>query len=200
MSEVNPDRRSQILEAAFGEFAAKGFKGTTIKSIAAAAGLQSPALIYHYFPDKQALFGDVMRSYAPVLQVVSDLEQLMDLPPEEVLTRLGESYLAFDRTFYPLMQFMIAEVVRSPEAAKLFVEDGPGRVLNFLKHYLEVQVHAGKLRPHDVRSSARAFIGMLLPQVAGNVLFPALASDGLTNEEHLKTVVETFLRGLEPEK
>ena len=37
------DRRAQILEAAFEEFSAKGFKGATIKSIARAAGLQSCA-------------------------------------------------------------------------------------------------------------------------------------------------------------
>ena len=40
------DRRGQILDAAFEEFSEKGFKGATIKSIARAAGLQSPALIY----------------------------------------------------------------------------------------------------------------------------------------------------------
>ena len=50
------DRRGQILDAAFEEFAAKGFKGATIKSIAQAAELQSPALIYWYFPNKEALF------------------------------------------------------------------------------------------------------------------------------------------------
>jgi AcrR family transcriptional regulator len=32
----------QILDAAFEEFSTKGFKGATIKSIAGAAGLQSP--------------------------------------------------------------------------------------------------------------------------------------------------------------
>ena len=47
-----PNRREQIMEAAFEEFAAKGFKGATIKSIAETAKVQSPALIYHYFPDQ----------------------------------------------------------------------------------------------------------------------------------------------------
>ena len=54
------DRRAQILDAAFEEFSEKGFKGATIKSIARAAGLQSPALIYWYFPDKEALFREVL--------------------------------------------------------------------------------------------------------------------------------------------
>ena len=51
------DRRAQILDAAFEEFSEKGFKGATIKSIARAAGLQSPALIYWYFRTRRLSFG-----------------------------------------------------------------------------------------------------------------------------------------------
>jgi TetR/AcrR family transcriptional regulator len=40
---------------------------------------------------------------------------------------------------------------------------------------------------------------MLIPQLAGKVLFPELQADGLTDEEHLRTSVDMFLRGLEPE-
>ncbi len=61
------------------------------------------------------------------------------------------------------------------------------------------QVEIGRLRPHDVRSSARSFIGMLMPQVVGKVLFPALVEDGLSDEAHLETTIEIFLKGLEPE-
>ncbi len=81
----------------------------------------------------------------------------------------------------------------------MFVKSGPGKVLEFLKVYLEHQVELGRLRPHDVRSSARAFIGMLIPQLAGQIFLPALAEDGLTDEEHLETSVDIFLRGLRPE-
>lgn len=194
------DRRTQILEAAFGEFAAEGFKGATIKGIAAAAGLQSPALIYHYFPDKGALFREVMESRIPIVRAVTDLEPLMDLPPEKVLARLGLAYLAFDRSNTQEIRLVVGEAIRRPEVAEAFIQSGPGRVLEFLKRYLARQVEAGALRPHDVRSSARGFIGMLMPQVMGKVLFPALVEDGLTDEEHLNTTIEVFLKGLEPER
>ena len=78
------ERRAQILEAAFEEFSAKGFKEATIKSIARVAGLQSPALIYWYFPDKEALFREVLESRIPVLRAVRDPASLLDLPPEEI--------------------------------------------------------------------------------------------------------------------
>ena len=193
------DRRGQILDAAFEEFAVKGFKGATIKSIAEAGGLQSPALIYWYFPDKEALFREVLGSRVPVLRAVADPAPLMDLPPEELLPRIGRAYFAFEEIDIRTLQLVIGEAVRRPEIAEMFVRSGPGRVLEFLKGYLERQVELGRLRPHDVRSSARAFIGMLVPQLAGRMFLSAMAEDGLTDEEHLKTSVDVFLSGLRPE-
>jgi AcrR family transcriptional regulator len=193
------ERREQISKAAFEEFAAKGFKGATIKSIAEAAGLQSPALIYWYFPDKEALFREVLSSQVPVLRAVADPAPMMDLPPEEVLPRLGRAYFAFEQFDVRMLQLMVGEAVRRPEVAEMFIKSGPGRVLEFLKVYLEHQIELGRLKPHDARSSARAFIGMLIPQLAGQLFFPALLEDGPTDEEHLKTAVSIFLEGLEPE-
>jgi AcrR family transcriptional regulator len=193
-----PERREQILKAAFEEFAAKGFKGATIKSIAEAAELQSPALIYWYFPDKEALFREVLSSRVPVLLAVVDPAPIMDLPPEEVLPRLGRAYFAFEQFDVRMLQLMVGEAVRRPEVAEIFIRNGPGKVLGFLKVYLEHQIELERLKPHDARSSARAFIGMLMPQLAGQLFFPALLEDGLTDEEHLKTAVNIFLEGLKP--
>jgi TetR/AcrR family transcriptional regulator len=193
------DRRAQILDAAFEEFAAKGFKGATIKSIAGAAGLQSPALIYWYFPDKEALFREVLSLQIPIVRAVADPTDLMDLPPEELLLKIGQAYFAFEKLDIRTLQLVVGEAVRRPEVAEMFVKSGPGKVLDFLKVYLEHQVELGRLRPHDVRSSARAFIGMLIPQLAGQMFLPALAEDGLTDEEHLETSVSIFLSGLRPE-
>ncbi len=193
------DRRTQILEAAFEEFSEKGFKGATIKSIAEAARLQSPALLYWYFSDKEALFREVLASKVPVVRAVADPERLLDLPPEEALPIVGRAYFAFERMDTRALKLTIGEAVRRPEVAEMFIKSGPGRVLDFLKNYLEIQIELGRLRPHDVRSSARAFIGMLMPQLAGKLFFPALVEDGLTDDEHLKAAVEVFLRGLRPE-
>ena len=193
------DRRGQILDAAFEEFAAKGFKGATIKSIAQAAELQSPALIYWYFPNKEALFREVLGSRIPIVRAVANSSDLMDLPPEELLPRIGRAYFAFEQLDAQTLRLVVAEALRRPEVAEMFVRSGPGRVLEFLKAYLEHQVEIGRLRPHDVRSSARAFIGMLIPQLAGKMFFPTLAEDGLTDEDHLQISVSIFLDGLRPD-
>jgi AcrR family transcriptional regulator len=193
------DRRGQILDAAFEEFAAKGFKGATIKSIARVAGLQSPALIYWYFPDKEALFREVLGSRIPIVRAVANSSDLLDLPPEELLPRIGRAYFAFEQLDAQTLRLVVAEALRRPEVAEMFVRNGPGRVLEFLKSYLEHQIELGRLRPHDARSSARAFIGMLIPQLAGKMFFPALVEDDLTDEDHLQNAVNIFLAGLHPD-
>jgi AcrR family transcriptional regulator len=50
-----PDTRAAILEAARGQFAAAGFSGTTIRAVAAEAGVDA-ALVHHYFGTKDDLF------------------------------------------------------------------------------------------------------------------------------------------------
>lgn len=72
-------------------------------------------------------------------------------------------------------------------------------MLNFIKTYLAHQIVLGRLRRHDVRASARAFIGMILHQLGGKLFLPALRADGLTDEEHIATLIAIFLRGLRPE-
>ena len=193
------DRRAQILEAAFEEFSAKGFKGATIKSIAREASLQSPALIYWYFPDKEALFREVLETRIPVLRAVRNPAGLLDLPPEEVLPNIARRYLAtFDnKATQRIARLLVGEAMRRPEVAEIFGNAVIKRVLGFLKNYMARQVELGRLRPHDVRASARAFIGMLIPQAGGKLFFPAIREDGLTDEEHVEAVVDIFLHGLE---
>ncbi len=55
------DTRQRILDAAAAEFAAKGFDGARLGSIARAVGIR-PSLIHHYFDDKQGLHAEILRS------------------------------------------------------------------------------------------------------------------------------------------
>lgn len=54
------ETKKRILEAAQSEFAAKGFDGARLGSIARAADVQQ-ALIHHYFDDKEGLHAEVVR-------------------------------------------------------------------------------------------------------------------------------------------
>ncbi|HUY75937.1 MAG TPA: TetR/AcrR family transcriptional regulator [Ktedonobacterales bacterium] len=192
-------RREQILDAAFDEFADAGYQGATIKRIAHRARLQSQALIYWYFPTKEALFQSVL-DRLPIVRAILDPATLLDMPPEEALPMLARAYLATaDRPGVSrILRLIVPEVIRRPEIADLVSKQVIVRILEFLKTYLTRQIDLGRLRSHDVRASARAFMGMLLPQLGGKLLLPALQQDGLTDEEHIATIITIFLRGLEP--
>src|SRR3954467_14470587 len=59
--ERNPQRtRDRILAAALKEFAAKGFHGARVDTIARRASINK-RMLYHYFQDKEGLFKAVLR-------------------------------------------------------------------------------------------------------------------------------------------
>lgn len=194
-------RRAQILRAALDQFAAHGFSGATIKGIARAARLQSQALIYWYFPTKEALFQAVIEQHLPFLRDVADLTSMHERPPDEVLPSMARSYLAMAHhpTAQRLIRLLAPEVLRRQGVAEIVGPLIANRVLERLSDYLAHQVALGRLRPHDTRSSARAFFGMLIPQAASVVALPELRKNGPSDAEHVATSVAIFLRGLRPE-
>jgi AcrR family transcriptional regulator len=168
--------------------------------IAQRARLKSQALIYWYFPAKEALFEAELGEQLPIVQMVLDPAPLLDRPPEAVLPMLARAYLATaDRPgALRLVRLLAPELIRRPEVADAVGGPLITKILDFIKTYLAQQVEVGCLRPHDVRASARAFIGMILPQLGGKLFLPVLRADGPTDEEYIATLVEIFLRGLQP--
>jgi AcrR family transcriptional regulator len=53
-------RQASLISAATSLFAARGFRGTTTKEIAKAAGV-SEALLFKYFPTKRALYAAILQ-------------------------------------------------------------------------------------------------------------------------------------------
>lgn len=195
------ESRQKILDAAFAEFAEKGFRGATIKSIAQRAELQSPSLIYWYFPTKEALFQATLEFRSPFSEAILDPAPLLDRPPEEVLVRIAQSYLNFmsQPDSQKLVRLFLSEVGKRPHLANLVSEGLMKPALDFLQTYLLHQIETGKLRPHDVRFSARAFMGLLVPQVFSLLFFPQLRIEGVANETYVPNMIEIVLTGLQPQ-
>jgi AcrR family transcriptional regulator len=195
-AEEPAGRRLQILDAAMHVMAEHGFRGASIKRIAERAGLKSPALIYWYFRDKQALFEAVLQRMAPLLGAVSEVP--LDDPPEKVLPIVVNGFLAGvqEPETGRMMRLLLSEVVRHPPVAAFFVERGPLVVLGFLERYLTRQVALGALRPHEPRGAARALMGMLLVYALGRQVFPQVGAGFPPANEYGRQVVDIFLSGL----
>jgi AcrR family transcriptional regulator len=90
------ETKRRILEAAEREFAAKGFDGARLGTIARAAAVQQ-ALIHHYFGDKEGLHGEVVRSgLAAMTEGVWELLSRMDMPRKVAKAPTGKKAKAND--------------------------------------------------------------------------------------------------------
>lgn len=81
--------RERIVDAARAEFAAKGFRGATLRSIAAAAGVDV-ALIAHYFGSKAGLFAETL-DLPP--DAVATVTRALASPPDQLAHALTAAYL-----------------------------------------------------------------------------------------------------------
>src|SRR5215472_13039111 len=103
--------RQAILRAASAEFAAHGLAGARIDAIAETAGVNK-ALLYYYFHDKEALYGEVIDDFFARLQ--RRVMTVFDSP-----VSAGERLLRYAREHFNC-------IAESPHYARLFL----GELLN----------------------------------------------------------------------
>src|SRR3954452_13766228 len=129
--------REQILESARARFAEHGFAGTTIRAVAADAGVD-PALVHHFYGSKDDLF-----AAAVALPIDPDaLPAVVAGDPSGVGERFVRFYLALweDPTTGPVLLAVFRSAVSHDRAAALLREFVSARLL---------QRVAGELRRAD---------------------------------------------------
>ena len=86
---TSASNRERILDVARGEFAAKGFRATTLRSIAALVGVDV-ALIAHYYRNKEGLFAATLEFPPGTAGLVA---QALTGPSGTQAERLTRAYL-----------------------------------------------------------------------------------------------------------
>ncbi|MBV8886756.1 MAG: TetR/AcrR family transcriptional regulator [Chroococcidiopsidaceae cyanobacterium CP_BM_RX_35] len=194
------ERRQQIIDGALQVFSSKGFEKATNKDIAAASGIGSPGLIYHYFKDKGDLFQQVVEQRMPLLQLLTHSEEeMMGKPVRDVLTVFAKSFLRVmeNPTSIALMKLIGSEAIRQPRVAEVLNRIGPSRSVGFLTRYLEKQISAGVLKPMDPRAAARCFMGSLIAYLVTREVFLQPDAQQLEPDTMVETTVEIFLQGVQ---
>jgi AcrR family transcriptional regulator len=102
-----PDTRAEVLAAARTSFAGKGFRATTIRAVAASAGVD-PALVHHYFGTKDDLFLAALEMPVDPREV---LAPVVALGPDGAGERLLRTFLSVWDD--PEIQVRLLAVVRS---------------------------------------------------------------------------------------
>lgn len=71
-TEQSEETRQLLLDVSLGLFVHQGYAGTTVRDLAKAAGV-SPGLMFHYFPSKQALLEEHVKTVVYGIASVADM-------------------------------------------------------------------------------------------------------------------------------
>ncbi len=155
-------RAERVLEVALDEFARRGFRGARETVIARRAGM-ALATLRSYFPTKEALFREVVRS-----TLVTALEPGPERPADpdaaaEVRRLAGEFWRAMERPDHlALLRLSMGELPGFPELALFHTTEVIGRSAARLERTLARGMARGQLRMADPRTTARVVLSALV--------------------------------------
>jgi TetR/AcrR family transcriptional regulator len=193
--------RQRLLEAAEREFAARGFAGARLRAIAQSAGVQ-PALIHHYFADKQGLYRAVLdRALLPTsTESWSLLGSCQDL--EGLFTGFVDLLLRFYTAHPNLLAILRHEALRGSTVFTEVCRERTVPVIEAVKLLLEEKQRAGEVRA-DVPATEiiTAALSMAIYPFADagicEVMMPsAIVRDEASLERRKRAIVTLLLGGL----
>ena len=110
------ERRRQLLERGAELFTAHPYEELSMSKIAAEVGI-SKALLYHYFPSKQAYFEATLSAWADQLRERTETDP--NLPPVEQLTQSLDAFLALIEENADAYRNLIRSAAGVPEIREL---------------------------------------------------------------------------------
>lgn len=150
------ERPKQILDAALSVFAERGLAAARLEDIAKLAGL-SKGTIYLYFPNKEELFREVVRTtvVAYIARAEATFESETD-PLQGLLTWI-EGYWTWLRSpVFPAMHRLVNSELRNfPDLAQFYATEVIERAHRLVCGILERGMNAGVFRRMDPLVAAR---------------------------------------------
>jgi AcrR family transcriptional regulator len=159
--QLSPEKAEAILQGAMQEFLRRGYAGTSMDRVAAAAGV-SKATVYSHFQDKEGVFTALVQRLAQEkISFIQD-EQFLAMPIRQALTMIltrGLGQMERDEQHLPFIRLIIGESGRFPELAQIFVRNlhkpGLERITQFLDQHPDLQLE-------DPEAIARIALGAMV--------------------------------------
>lgn len=197
-------RREQILQTAVNLFSQRGFKGTTTKEIAKAAGV-SEAIIFRHFKNKEELYGAILHSKScrdglhkfpwesnDVLQ-----EALQKKDDFGVFYNLALQAMTNQQEDEGFMRLLFYSALEEHELADRFFGEFVSQVYGFIGEYVRERQQDGAMREVNPRIVVRAFLGMLIHHSLNNILWDKERRLlDISNDEAARNFAEIVLRGV----
>ncbi len=198
------ERRQQILMTAVELFSQRGFKGTTTKEIARAAGV-SEAMVFRHFENKDAL-------YDAILDTKGCQDGVRRFPWEQNETlKLAISQKDDFAVFYNIaldalnkhqadeafMRLLFYSALEEHDLAERFFNEFIERIYDFIGSYVQQRQLDGAFREMNPKMAVRTFLGMIIHHSLNNILWDKnrIILD-IPNEEAARNFAEILLNGI----
>src|ERR1043165_3456158 len=171
-------RRVQILETAVNLFSQRGFKGTTTKEIARAAGV-SEAMVFRHFENKDALYGAILDTKGcqdGVHRFPWEANEALKTAIEQKDDCAVFYNIAFDalnqhQSDVAFMRLLFYSALEEHDLAERFFHEFIERVYEFIGGYIKQRQKDGAFRKMNPRLAVRSFLGMLIHHSLNNILW-----------------------------
>lgn len=195
------ERREQILRVAVSLFSNHGFRGTTTKEIAHAAGV-SEAMVFRHFATKEELYAAILDhkackgsgSFEPELMASEAIKRKDDRGVFESLALGALAHHDEDPEFQRLLLYSALE---KHKLAEMFFDGFVRKVYDFLGGYILERQREGALLEMDPAIVVRGFIGMVMHHSLNNNLWdPKHRLLNISNEAAAKHFTDILLNGI----
>jgi AcrR family transcriptional regulator len=195
------ERRHQIVAVAMGVFSERGFRGTTTREIAQAAGV-SEAMVFRHFATKEELYAAILdhkayssgSKFEPAEMVAEAISNKDDRSVFEGLALGALQHHEDDPSFQRLL---LHSALEKHELAQMFFDQFVLRVYEFLGGYIRQRQRDGVFVEMDPAIVVRAFIGMVMHHSLNNNLWdPKRRLLNISNESAAKHFTDILLRGI----
>ena len=192
-SEIQRQKRRQILRAAIAVFARSGYHTSRVSDVAKEAGV-AYGLVYHYFGSKEDLLETIFRrTWSRMLEAVEEVER-EGAPAREQLAAVARIVLGAWQADPDLVRVLVREVARSPQLGREV--DEISHAFDALERIVSRGQERGELRT-DVKPRLAAWIlyGALEEILTGWVFGPLPAGEDDV-EEAERAVIALLTDGL----
>jgi AcrR family transcriptional regulator len=160
------ERPAQILDAAFAEFGEHGLAGARLDDIARRAGV-AKGTIYLYFPNKEELFREMVRTtmVARIEQAEREAAQQAGTPTE-MLRAFIRSWWGYLRTpaYSTIHRLVIGELRSVPDLAEFYAREVIQRAHQLIGGIVRRGVESGDFRQIEPAVAARMMSSMFTSQ------------------------------------
>lgn len=193
-------RRLQILRVAMRLFSQRGFRGTTTKEIAIAAGV-SEAMVFRHFATKNALYSAILDHKACLhdemdpTTVVADAIKRKD--DQAVFEGIALHALQQHESDPEFQRLLLHSALEEHELAQMFWEKFVKRVYHSLGAYVRQRQRDGAMVEIAPALVVRAFIGMVVHHSLNNNLWDRKRKlVRISNERAAREFANILLRGI----